>query len=275
MSKITDQRHLVTSQYKNAANLIKRSRLHERYSTNPVNWYTWVFDRLIIPANARLLDIGCGTGKLWLDNKDRIPPGWEFVFGDLSSGMVKEAQNNLAFLEARARFQVLDVQLLYFEPDHFDAIIANHMLYHVPNVRRALQEIQRILKPAGRFYAATNGSNHMQELISLIKSIPDIELLIPSDSLLMNLNYSFNLENGVELLEEHFSEVLLHRYDDTLKITEVEPLVDYILSIEPEAVTDTQTQVLISIHDHIINSLTAGGGVINISKSTGLFESIK
>ena len=46
----------------------------------------------------------------------------------------------------------------------FDAAIASHMLYHVPDRVKALAEIKRVLKPGVTFYAATLGENSMREM---------------------------------------------------------------------------------------------------------------
>lgn len=44
------------------------------------------------------------------------------------------------------------------------------MLYHVPDIDKALSEIKRVLKPGGNFYVSTNGKEHMQELEKLVKN---------------------------------------------------------------------------------------------------------
>ena len=54
---------------------------------------------------------------------------------------------------------------LPFEADTFDAVVANHMLYHVPDRAQALAEMQRVLKPGGQVYLATNGLAHLRELL--------------------------------------------------------------------------------------------------------------
>ena len=54
----------LTEQYRNAANLDARIDLHSRFSTNPLNWYRWLFDHLALPEGARVLELGCGPAKL-------------------------------------------------------------------------------------------------------------------------------------------------------------------------------------------------------------------
>lgn len=43
----------------------------------------------------------------------------------------------------------VDIQLLPFDDEYFDFVFASHVLEHIPDDRKALSEIQRILKPNG------------------------------------------------------------------------------------------------------------------------------
>src|SRR5206468_935801 len=123
-----------------------------------------VFAQLALPSTARILEIGCGPGRLWVENAARIPPGWALTLSDFSPGMAQEARRNLQTVAQPARYLVCDAQALPFAAGHFDAVIANHMLYHVPDRARAFAAIRRVLRPGGTFYAATNGPAHLREL---------------------------------------------------------------------------------------------------------------
>ena len=61
--------------------------------------------------------------------------------------MLVSVQQHLAAQLPVADYAVLDLQALPFPEACFDAVIANHMLYHVPDRPRALAEVQRVLKP--------------------------------------------------------------------------------------------------------------------------------
>jgi tRNA G46 methylase TrmB len=68
-----DKTYLLTEQYKNTSNLNARIYLQEKFSTNPQKWHHWVFDRFVLPSEAEILELGCGSGKLWVENLKRIP----------------------------------------------------------------------------------------------------------------------------------------------------------------------------------------------------------
>jgi SAM-dependent methyltransferase len=176
--------------------------------------------------------------------------------------MLQDAQKRLRDSQYGFRFMTLDAQEVPFGDESFDAVIANHMLYHVPDISKAISEVHRVLKPGGRFYAATNGSAHMRELRELAgKSRPDIPISV-SDR-------SFILESGTALLSQCFAEVKLRRYEDSLAVTEAAPLIAYVLSIsgiENVPVDDRAAELTRFVEQEL-----ASHGVINITKDVGIF----
>ncbi|MFT3892243.1 MAG: methyltransferase domain-containing protein [Anaerolineales bacterium] len=225
MSKFTDQQYLKTDQYKDASNLTARATIHDRFSTNKYGWFNWVFDALKkLPPNARILELGSGSGLLWNAIGDRIPAGWDITLSDLSSGMLDSAWRNLVVLGRAFQFKEIDAQSIPFADETFDAVIANHMLYHVPDRAKAFTQIKRVLKSGGYFFAATNGENHMREMTDWFRRIQ-------SEHVWGKPIAGFMLENGAEQLAQFFRSVSLSRYEDSLQVTELEPLMDYIRSM--------------------------------------------
>ncbi len=173
MSKFTDQQYLKTDQYRDSSNLDARVGIHQHFSTNPYGWFNWVFDHLLkLPEDAKILELGCGPGYLWKENVSRIPAGWNITLSDLSSGMLDAAWRNLVVTGRAFQFKEIDAQSIPFEDETFDAVIANHMLYHVPDRPKAIAEIKRVLKPGGRLIATTVGENHMNEIMDWFRQDP-------------------------------------------------------------------------------------------------------
>ncbi len=257
-----EQTYLLNEQYKDAANLNARIQLHERFSTNPYDWQRWVFDQIQAASKSHILEIGCGPARLWLSNFDRIPQGWDITLSDFSLGMLQEAQQNLKIVRHPFTFKQLDAQSIPFKNKSFDVVIANHMLYHVPNLNKALSEIHRVLAPKGRFYAATGGLNHLREIANIVRRVePSYRTgQVPRDI--------FNLEHGGDALSRWFSHVTMHEIDDGLVVTETEPLIAFILSMPVQSfMTTEKLQELRKSIDQEIKE----NGAIHITKSTGLF----
>jgi ubiquinone/menaquinone biosynthesis C-methylase UbiE len=264
-TKINDQTYLREQQYRNAANLNDRIQIHARFSTNPYGWHEWVFDQLALPPNARVLELGCGPGRLWLANLARIPAGWDITLSDFSPGMLAEAQRTLAGAARPFAFEVVDAQAIPLGDASFDAVIANHMLYHVPDRPRALAEIRRVLRPDGRFYATTVGEAHLRELHDLsLRFDPALVWWGGSTA------DTFKLENGGEQIARVFEQMSLRRYEDALVVTEAEPIVAFIASGVPNDLLtgERRAEFLRFVEDE----LAASGGAIRISKDSGVFE---
>jgi SAM-dependent methyltransferase len=211
----TDPEFLLERQYRTAENLETRIALHQRFSTNPEPFPRWVFDRLPLQSATDVLEVGCGNGNLWHANRDRLPPGLRLTLSDFSKGMVEQARRGLGDL---ALYRVADVQQLPFTDEAFDLVIANHMLYHVPDLRLALGETARVLRSGGVVVATTNGRDHLRELRRA--GAP-------------RWSRSFTLENGPAQLARVFTGVEVERYPDSLEVTEVEPVVAFIHSLGP------------------------------------------
>lgn len=259
---------VVKTQYGTSDNLNARIRLHAGFSTNHYGWLPWVFDQLLtLPSTATILEIGCGTGQLWTENGARIPAGWTLILSDQSPGMLDTAAAALSSLSRPLRFEQIDAQQIPYADGYFDAVIANHMLYHVPDLPQALSEIHRVLKPGGRLFAATNGKAHMVELGELAGGF-DPELNVKSFLAIDN----FQLENGGDKLTHFFPHLECRLYEDALVVDQPTPLVDYILSMAMHARFAAQRAAL---QEYVVQALAAQGGAIRIEKATGLFIATK
>jgi len=267
-----DTDYLQQNQYRNSSNLDARAALHRQFSTSETPWQSWVFAHVALEPGMRALECGCGPGWLWREEVDHIPAGCHITLTDLSPGMVAEAEAALANSDHHFDFRQADIQSLDFADETFDVVVANHMLYHVPDLGQGLSEVRRVLKPNGRLIAATNGDNHMQELAQLVP-----ESLQPTSASLRLRGQApllpFRLENGRSLLAPFFDPIELHLYPDSLHITEVEPLLAYAFSMIQPGMEVSATAVAF-LREAWANKIAAEGA-IDISKNSGLFVATK
>lgn len=266
MPKFTDQHYLKTDQYKDATNLDARVELHKRFSTNSYGWFNWVFDVLMkLPADAKILELGCGPGHIWKECSSRIPAGWDITLSDLSSGMLDSAWRNLVVTGRNYKFKEIDAQEIPFEDETFDAVIANHMLYHVPERPKAIAEIKRVLKTGGHFFATTVGDNHLKEITNWFRQIHKTEVWDSFSNL-------FTLENGLDQLKPFFPNVTISRYEDNLHVTELEPLIAYFRSgVRAGELSDDE---FVKLKFDLEKELDEKGKIF-IQKDSGMFEAIK
>ncbi len=251
----------VKDQYCDSSNLEARIALHARFGTSRCNFHRWVFDHFDLRQHARVLELGCGRGSLWEANGERIPADWRLTLSDLSLGMLRATRA----AGVPARLLQLDAQVIPFGEQSFDAVVANHMLYHIPDLPRALGEIRRILSHGGKLYAATNGVEHMHELHELVNSVGN-----DTSPILRN---QFTLEKGAEQLDRYFVGAERFDFDDALVVTEVKPLMAYIKS-------GFNGQRLVAIgreNDlrYLVEERIARDGAFQITKSQGMFVASK
>lgn len=203
----------VSGQYRDATNLGARQQLYQDFGTAVLPWQAWVFPNLRLPAQARVLEVGCGPGRLWTENRSKLPRGWHVTLTDLSPGMLAEAELQL---QAAPEFEFLraDLNHLGFLKGSFDAVIANHMLYHMPNLSVALAEVHRVLAPGGILIAATNGPDHLRQLRQLQAAIGTL----PSPR--SHVEAAFNLVSGPPQMEGYFRRVTVKRHPEELRVTD-------------------------------------------------------
>ena len=266
MRSIRDPNGLLELHYRTAVNLGNRLALHDRFGTGQATWFSWLFDLLPQKAELDILEVGCGTGRLWKDNLERIPAGWRLTLSDLSTGMLEQAQASLS--RPALDFVRADVHDLEFADDAFDVVVANHMLYHLEDLDRGLAELRRVLRPGGTLLAATNGPDHMQELWQLIgRCLPALQLDHPPD-------LSFRLDNGADLLAPHFDRVERRDRSSDLWVTEAKPLVAYMLSTMTVQAAGLSERVVMASTDRLWDEaearISADGGIL-IHRQSGVF----
>ncbi|KAA0560118.1 methyltransferase domain-containing protein [Bacillus sp. CH30_1T] len=155
-------------QYSNSTNLSSRIRIHENYSINAQDWHSWLLEQMKLNPNTRILELGCGDGSFWFKNKDDIPKGLKVTLSDNFAGMLWHTKEKLDdFFDFR--YEQINAEEITFEENSFDVVIANHMLYHVPDRKQALKEVRRVLKKGGVFYCSTIGNSHLIEFGELLR----------------------------------------------------------------------------------------------------------
>lgn len=262
--QLSNEETNIIEQYKNAKNLNDRISLHEKYSTNKQGWFNWLFNQIDFSRVNRLLELGCGNGKLWQENRIDLR-NREIFLSDISEGMVEEVRNKLG---SDFNCIVADAEKIPFKDKYFDTIIANHVLFYLNDLNLSLKEISRVLRPNGILYCSTYGKNHMKEITEIVQSF---------DSRINLSNYSlydiFGLENGESILSKYFSNIQRMDYRDSLEITESKPLIDYIMSCH-----GNQNEILgprLNEFKEYIEELLKNNGKIVVTKQAGLLKCYK
>jgi ubiquinone/menaquinone biosynthesis C-methylase UbiE len=140
-----------------------------------------------------------------------------------------------------------------------DALLAHHMLYHVPDRAAALWEFHRVLRPGGLLSIALNGRAHMREIVQIARETPGVRVVGDAESL-----GSFDMEDAPPEIGAIFEDVEVRRYTDALAITEARPVVDYLASDFRFTVDDREAA------ERALVERIARDSSIRIGKSSGL-----
>lgn len=231
--RLTTQKEEIEKQYAGSDNLQKRINIHA-YSTSKVPWFAWVLEGLELKPGMKILELGCGTGALWIQQRESLPEDLEILLTDSSEGMLESAREVLKPFKAYFakknicfRFQKLAAEDFVATEEKYDRIIANHMLYHVAGDKRPrlLENCAKSLKKTGMFYASTVGRTHMREMFDLQKAF-DSRMNPPGW-----FSEGFELENGGEQLQKAFAKVTMEEQENDLLVPDPEVLYHYIESL--------------------------------------------
>ena len=256
----------VKENYSTSKNLTQRISLHEKYSTNKMGFKNWIlsyYDFKNVESGVadeiKVLELGCGTGDMWIGQDELISKCSEIILSDFSEGMLETTKENLSQYD-NIEFRMIDIQDIPYEDDSFDIVIAHSMLYHVPDIAKAVSEVRRVLKEGGKFYSATYGENGIMPYVCSLLDKYDIK---------QNMNLRFTCQNGAEQLEKSFENVEFVRYEDSLEVTDIDDLITYMYSLV--SMQDIQNapkdEVKKILEGYMVD------GVLSIPKDYGMFIS--
>jgi ubiquinone/menaquinone biosynthesis C-methylase UbiE len=223
MDEQSDPNFLKKEAYDNSSDLDTRTEIQEAFSLRQVSWFRWLYQRIDLPQAGFVLELGCGPGDLWLENASRLKADLKAYLSDLSEGMVVEARRRLKDLPLNFSYSSLDVQNIPLPSQSCRLVIANGLLDHTSDRVRSLDEIHRVLAPAGIFHTSTGSKQHLKEMEDIVRPFL-------AEAAFGGAPERFGLENGEKILSPWFCKIGVERYTDELLFTDPQPVAAYVLS---------------------------------------------
>lgn len=154
-----------------------------------------------------MLDAGAGVGRFTTRLAERVQPGATITAVDLFPSMVEALLALPIRADVEVRVVEADISRLPFASRSFDLLMANHVLYHVPDVPSTLENLARLLTRDGLLVATTNADQAVVPVLNLHRAVCDQlgVLEIPDAS-------PFSSETAGPILRRAFSTVLEHTF---------------------------------------------------------------
>jgi trans-aconitate 2-methyltransferase len=147
------------------------ARTYDRVSEPQVRWGTAVLDRLPLDGDERVLDAGCGSGRVTELLADRLPRG-RVIALDGSPSMIDAARDRLARFD-RIDYVVADLQqpLPIVEP--VDAVFSTATFHWVPDHDALFRNLAAVTRRGGWLVAQCGGAGNVSRVMRALASIGD------------------------------------------------------------------------------------------------------
>ncbi|MGW6742138.1 class I SAM-dependent methyltransferase [Streptomyces sp. NPDC055025] len=257
---VTDRRRLAGSAYGSDRDLAARQRLYQWQT--PRHDLPGIVAGQLSGVRGRVVDVGCGNGTfIRRIRQDR--PDLTLLGLDIASGILAGVPGPVA---------VADATRLPLATGSVDAALALHMLYHVPDIPRAVKELSRVVARDGLVIASTNRDGDKAELNDLWQRAAGDVLGIERGPARIALGARFTLEKAPSLLGEEFGRVETIELPGTVAVRDPEPVIAHMASYRawadqhdvPFDATIDRAHALLDDHiaRHGTFEITSKGGIL-------------
>jgi trans-aconitate 2-methyltransferase len=185
-------------------------------------WGIEVLDRLPLAGGERVLDAGCGSGRVTEALAERLPNG-RVVALDASPAMLEEARRRLARFGDRVEFVRADLgQLLPIEGP-VDAILSTATFHWVPDHDALFRNLAAVIRPGGRLVAQCGGTGNIEGLRRIVRTV--------GDGFDAARNFATPLETAARLEAAGFGTVEVWLTDEPTRLEPGEPLETYLETV--------------------------------------------
>jgi len=147
------------------------ARTYDRVAVPMTRWGSIVLDRLPLAGDERVLDAGCGSGRVTEMLAERLPHG-SVVALDGSASMVEAARDRLERFGDRVEYVVADLgQPLPIAP--VDAVLSTATFHWVPDHDALFRNLAGVLRPGGRLVAQCGGAGNIATIEAVLRTVGD------------------------------------------------------------------------------------------------------
>jgi ubiquinone/menaquinone biosynthesis C-methylase UbiE len=199
--------------------LLRRIDIHSQYGSQDID--KWMLEVIPLNKGVKILDVGCGSGKQCFSFYDRLNGKCEITGGDVSGPLLDKARQIKQEGNANINFMELDFNKRFpFEDNEFDLASCSFAIYYAEDIPFTISEMHRVLKPGGKLFTTGPMPENKQLFYDIIKDATKISIPpMPGSS-----RYSSQIYAAIE---EIFSNVETHIFENPLTFPVVDPFIDY------------------------------------------------
>ena len=135
-------------------------------------WGAAVLDRLPLRGDERVLDAGCGSGRVTELLAERLPHG-SVVALDGSAAMVEQARVRLARFAGSVEYLVADLGQPIPLAEPVDAVLSTATFHWVPDHDALFKNLAAVLRPGGPLVAQCGGAGNIASVQRVLAGIGD------------------------------------------------------------------------------------------------------
>lgn len=195
---------------------------YDRIADPMHRWGVAVLERLPLAGDERVLDAGCGSGRVTEALLERLPRG-SVVALDASAAMLEQAGRRLARFGDRVTYVHADLGRPLPIPDPVDAVLSTATFHWVPDHDALFANLAAILRSGGRLVAQCGGSGNIAALEAILR---DLGIVAGA-----GLNFAKPLETAARLERAGFRDPEVWLTDEPTRLEPGEPLETYLETI--------------------------------------------
>ena len=146
---------------------------YDRVADSMTRWGAVVLDRLPIVGDERILDAGCGSGRVTEALLERLGDGGSVIALDGSPAMVNAARERLARFDDRVAYVVADLGRPLPIQGSVDAILSTATFHWVPDHDALFTNLAAVMRPGGWLVAQCGGVGNIASLQRVLATIGD------------------------------------------------------------------------------------------------------
>lgn len=199
--------------------LLARIDIHKKYGSRDID--QWMLHLLNPQRGSVILDVGCGAGKQCFLFYKALEGEADITGGDVNAELLDKAREENAKIGNRIKLIDLDFNRRFpLDDNQFDLLTSCFAVYYAADIPFAISEMHRVIKPGGRLFTTGPMPENKRIFYDIIfeathKPIPPM----PGSS-----RYSSQIYKAIQ---EQFSKVELHIFENPLVFEEIEPFLAY------------------------------------------------